>query len=150
MALQALLDAVEHLRSASGFGTDDADAWQWGELHRLTLKPLFPNEDLWVPLASEGGFPRAGDNFVVNRADCGWADLDFSQSADGPAQRFLAEADADGTRLRWAIPGGTIYDRESPHYRDLLDEYYLQNQHFDAPYTVEEIVAAGEERWIFR
>lgn len=153
--LASLLDAVRHLTSADGFASADADTWRWGELHRLTLEPLFPNADLEVPARNEtgvnaGGFPRAGDNLVVNRADSGWADLGFRQSADGPAQRFLAEATMNGTmKLKWALPGGAIYDPRSPHYRDLLDTYYLQNRHFDAPYSIPEIVAAGESRWVF-
>ena len=156
MILASLLDAVTHLASPAGFDTADQDAWRWGELHRLTLSPLFPNDALVIPQPGdpgahpEGGFPRPGDNFVVNRADSGWSDLSFRQHADGPAQRFLTEAEVGGrTRLRWAIPGGAIYDRSSPHYRDLLDEYYLQDRHFDAPFTIEEINAAGEERWVF-
>jgi penicillin amidase len=152
--LESLLDAVTHLSSPAGFDSADPADWRWGELHTLTMNPLFPNSDLQVPEegepGAENGFPRAGDNFVINRADCGWADLGFRQHADGPAQRFLAEAEMNGTvRLRWAIPGGTIYDRDSPHYRDLLDEYYLQNRHFDAPYSTPEIIADGESRWVF-
>jgi penicillin amidase len=153
MILRALDETLTYLASADGVGTADQTAWRWGELHRLTIKPLFPNSDLEIPQSdepgNEGGFPRAGDNMAVNRADCGWGDLDFSNDADGPAQRFLAEIPRDGTvKLRWALPGGTVYDRSSSHYRDLLDDYYLKNEHFDAPYAIPEIVAAGEERWI--
>ena len=43
-----------------------------------------------------------------------------------------------------------IYDSRSPHYRDLLDDYYLAHAHFDAPFTVKEIRLAGENRWLFR
>jgi hypothetical protein len=117
---------------------------------------LFPNTSLDVPSPDEtnprwvGGFPKAGDNFVINRSDQGWADLDFSQFGDGPAQRFLAEAGAGETiRVKWALPGGVIYDRASPHYRDLLDNYYIPQTHFDAPFTVPDIVAHGEDRWVF-
>ena len=49
----------------------------------------------------------------------------------------------------WQLPGGVVYDRSSKHYRDLLDNYYLPQHHFDACYTVDEIVAKGEERWVF-
>ena len=93
---------------------------------------------------------------MVNRADAGWDDLDFSQSADGPAQRFVAIADPGafdtGTplRVKWALPGGVIYDSRSPHYRDLLDDYYLPEKHFDAPYLTAEIVRDAESRWRFR
>ena len=149
--LQAILDAMVHLESSAGFGTADVAQWQWGKLHRLKITPLFPNTELDLPAPGAPGFPKPGDNFVVNRSDQGWDDLDFSQSADGPAQRFLAIADGDGPiRVRWALPGGVIYDSRSPHYRDLLDNYYLAHTHFDAPFTVPDILQVGESRWLFR
>ena len=157
VALTTMQQAIAWLESIEGFGTADPSAWRWGALHRLTLEPLFPETALDVPAPSDPdpalrrGFPRAGDNFVVNRADSGWNDLDFTQTHDGPAQRFLAEVSEGGTvSVRQALPGGAVYDRRSSHYRDLLDTYYLQNRHFVVPYTTDEIVAAGEERWLFR
>ncbi len=159
MILVAMVDAMTHLEGTDGFGTADTTQWRWGKLHHLKIGPLFPNSALNLPTASEsplGGFPKAGDNFVINRSDMGWGDTDFSQFADGPAQRFLAEtvptADGTGTTIhvKWALPGGVIYDKRSPHYRDLLDNYYLPLQHFDAPFTVAEIVTAGETRWDFK
>jgi acyl-homoserine lactone acylase PvdQ len=156
VALLALDDAIAWLASAQGFGSDDPATWVWGGLHTLTLEPLFPEDSLNLPPpddpdpALRRGFPRAGDNFVINRADCGF-DLDFRQNADGPAQRFLAEVEPGGTiRARMALPGGLVYHRQSPHYRDLLDEYYLPDRHFDVPYATAEIVDHGEERWVFR
>jgi penicillin G amidase len=155
--LQAMVDTMTHLESAQGFGTADPGAWQWGKLHRLTITPLYPDPALNLPAPTDPdptgfgyGFPRAGDNFAVNRSDAGWADLDFSRLADGPAQRFLAEArSGQPITVSWSLPGGVIYDPRSPHYRDLLDTYYLPNKHFAAPYSLDQIVAAGESRWVF-
>jgi penicillin amidase len=154
--LRALLQAMDHLASPAGFGNASTSSWRWGDKHRLTLEPLFPNASLNVPSPDEtnprwvGGFPKPGDNFAINRSDQGWADLNFSQFGDGPAQRFLAEAGPGETmRVKWALPGGVIYDRRSPHYRDLLDNYYIPETHFDAPFTVPDIVAHGEDRWVF-
>ena len=152
--LVSLVDAVTHLEQT--FGTPNTTTWDWGALHRLKINPLFPNSALSLPPGDAPGFPKAGDMFVINRSDTSWSGLDFSQSADGPAQRFLAEArnDAFGfpqtIKVKWALPGGVIYDPDSPHYRDLLDNFYLPEKHFDAPYTVEEINQAGETRWLFR
>ena len=157
MILVAMVDAMTHLEGPDGFATPDTAQWRWGKLHRLTISPLFPNSALDLPTAAEsplGGFPKAGDNFVINRADMGWSDTSFSQYADGPAQRFLAQtvhdATGDSIAVKWALPGGVIYDKRSPHYRDLLDNYYLPQEHFDAPFTVADIVAAGESRWDFK
>jgi len=153
--LQAMVDTMTHLESAQGFGTADPGAWRWGKLHRLTITPLYPDPALNLPAPADpdptgAGFPRSGDNFAVNRSDPGWADLDFSRLADGSAQRFLAEArSGQPITVSWALPGGVIYDPRSPHYRDLLDTYYLPNKHFDAPYSLDQIVSAGESRWVF-
>lgn len=156
--LMAMVSAMTHLESADGYGTLDTTQWAWGKLHHLKITPLFPNPQLNLPKPGEtpyNGFPKAGDNFVVNRSDMGWGDLDFSQYADGPAQRFLAttatgEDGGQTIAVQWALPGGVIYDSRSPHYRDLLDQYYLPMAHFDAPYTLKQIVEAGESRWTFR
>ncbi|MFN0246390.1 MAG: penicillin acylase family protein [Kofleriaceae bacterium] len=154
MILSTLLQAMTHLASTSGFGSDDTETWRWGKLHRLTMKPLFPNAELELPgpgEASPKGFPKPGDNFVINRADQGWDNLDFSQSADGPAQRFLATTvPGKPIAVRWQLPTGVVYDPTDPHYRDQLDNHYLAEQHFDAPYSIAEIVDAGETRWVFQ
>lgn len=149
--LAALIDAVTYLASPQAFSTADPAAWSWGALHRLALAPVIPG-GLSLPApgdADAAGFPRAGDGFSVSRADPGWSDLDFSVLA-APVHRLVAEA-RPGQRIavRWALAGGTIYDRRSPHYRDLLDGSSLTDQLFDAPSSVDEIVAAGESRWVF-
>ncbi|HEU0034793.1 MAG TPA: penicillin acylase family protein [Kofleriaceae bacterium] len=154
MILRAALDAVTYLESPQGFASADPAAWRWGQLHQLLIQPLFPNTALNLPRPGElatTGFPRAGDNFAINRADHGYKDLDFSQFADGPAQRFLAIANpGEPIAVKWQLPGGAIFDSRSPHYRDLLDQYYLPEQHFDAPFSIDQIVDSGEYRWDFQ
>jgi hypothetical protein len=148
--LAALVDAMTYLESPRGFGTADPKAWRWGTLHRLAIAPLVRGAPgLPAPGDPEpAGFPRAGDGFTVSRADPGWSDLDFSELA-GPAHRLVVEARPGRIAVRWALPGGVIHDRRSPHDRDLLDRYYLTDQLFDAPSSIDEIIAAGESRWVF-
>jgi penicillin G amidase len=152
--LQAMVDAMTRLASPQGFGADDPGAWRWGQLHRRTLTPLVPAPALDLPAptdATPAGFPRAGDDFAVGGGDAGWSDLAFATRSDGPALRWLAEAAPGGPiTVRWALAGGVIYDRRSPHYRDLLDRSYLTDQAFEAASSTEQIVAAGEARWVFR
>jgi hypothetical protein len=31
-----------------------------------------------------------------------------------------------------------------------MDQYYIPNRHFDLPFSIEEIITAGEERWVLR
>ena len=156
MALQALDIALDWIESAEGLDTDVATDWRWGLLHTLTLEPLFPDTNLNIPPPNDpdpdlrNGYPRAGDNFAVNRADCTWDDLAFEQDGAGPAQRMIAMVRDGATRIRLAIPGGTVYDPESPHFRDLMDAYYIPNAYFDVPFSTAEIVERGEERWVIR
>jgi penicillin G amidase len=155
MVVMAAVAALDHLASPAGYGSTDSNAWRWGAKHRSTLASVLPNPGLDLPNASDGaanagGFPKAGDTFVINRADAGWNDLSFAQSSDGAAQRFLAEAERGRKiKVKWQIPGGTIFDSRSPHYRDLLDKSYLPEQHFDAPFNLLDVIFAGEERWTF-
>jgi acyl-homoserine lactone acylase PvdQ len=158
--LQSMVDAIAHLASPQGFGSEDPRDWRWGALHRRTITPLVPEPALNLPVppvspvsgdAEPAGFATAGDDFTVARGDAGWSDLAFSTRPGGPAARLLAEALPGGPiTLRWALPGGVIYDRRSPHYRDLLDRSYLTDQLREAPSSTEQIVAAGESRWVFR
>ncbi|MBL9013154.1 MAG: penicillin acylase family protein [Myxococcales bacterium] len=151
--LRSLVQAMAHLETQ--FPGVAPSQWDWGKLHRLKIDPLFPNTALSLPPGDEPGFPKPGDMFAVNRSDTSWSGLDFSQSQDGPAQRFLAIArknslgESTPIEVKWALPGGVIYDPSSRHYRDLLDEYSLKERHFDAPFSVEQITASGESRWVF-
>ena len=154
MVLEAMVDAMTYLESAAGFGTADTTQWRWGKLHPLTITPLFPNPTLNMPRHDPrtGGFPKAGDNFVVNRADMGWADLDFSQFADGPAQRFLGRGRRPAAPIARAVGAARRRDLRQPRARTTAicsTTTTCPQQHFDAPYTVDEIVAQRRERWVF-
>ena len=156
--LAAAIDAMTHLESPDGFGSADPRDWRWGKLHRLAIAAIVPDPGSGSGLAfglpapgdpDPAGFPRAGDGFTVSRADAGWSDLEFSELA-GPALRLLAESrPGRPIAMKWALPGGAVFDRRSPHYRDLLDQGYLTDELFDAPDSIDEIVAAGESRWVF-
>src|SRR5207249_5325561 len=110
MILIAMIEAMTEV--GSQMGTTNTTQWAWGNIHRLTITPLFPNPQLNLPKPGElplAGFPKTGDNFNINRSDMGWGDTDFSQFADGPAQRFIARAvQSEPITVKWALPGGAI------------------------------------------
>ncbi|HEX4420364.1 MAG TPA: penicillin acylase family protein [Kofleriaceae bacterium] len=146
--LQSMVDAMAQLESPQGFGTADPAAWRWGALHQLAITPLVGGPD--NAALSLAAIPRPGDNFAINRGDPGWADLDFSTRVGGAAARLLATADPyTPIAVSCALAGGVIFDTRSPHYRDLLDQYYLTDRTFVAPDSTAQIVAAGETRWVF-
>ncbi|MEO8698713.1 MAG: penicillin acylase family protein [Kofleriaceae bacterium] len=141
MILRAAIEAVTVLEAA--FANPSPTTWQWGQLHQLQLAPSFS-----TTAALQLEFPRDGDNFAVDRSD---AFGESFTSRDGAAQRFVALADpGEKIRVQWQLPGGTIFDPRNPHYRDLLDSYYLREAYFDAPFTVDDIITNGEYRWDFR
>jgi len=150
--LQAMVDAMAELESPRGFATADTAAWRWGKLHRLGLGALTPGLNLPGPGDPDpAGFAISGDSFVADPGDPAARALVPSRAAGGPALHLLAEAaPGTGVRLRWSLPGGVIFDSRSPHYRDLLDRAYRADSVLAVPYTIDEIVAAGESRWVFR
>ena len=152
MILSSILTALTELDTL--MASADPETWRWGKLHTLTLKPLIAAAALELPAPTSpmaGGYPKPGDQFAVNRADSGYSDLNFKQDGDGPAQRFLAETvTGKPIRMRLEHPGGVIFDRSSKHYSDLLETTYLAEEHVDVPFVLADILAAGEERWVFR
>jgi len=150
--LIALDQALDAARGSSGFATADQTQWRWGKLHTLRLLPLTPSTKLELPPVDDpdttlrDGYPRPGDNYVVDACHPGTRDLDFTY-AHGPSMRHITQFDAPGVpHTRMALPGGQIFDRGSGHYRDLIDTYWRDNKYFDLPYTVPEIIHDAEGR----
>ncbi len=143
IALEALELAVSWAAGEDGFETTDTSAWRWGERHTLTLEPLVPVSDLEI-----GPFARAGESSVVSVSPSSFRDLSMHHRPHGPAQRFIAHA-APGSEIRakFQLPGGVVFDPESPHYRDFLDEYFLPGVHAELPFSEREIADAGSQRW---
>jgi penicillin G amidase len=153
LTLQAMIDAIAELESTRGFANPDPAAWRWGQLHQLVIRPLHAAPELALPGPrdlAQGGFPTAGDRFVAHPDDRDARALVPRRPAGEPALRWLAYATPGAVAVRWALPGGTIYDRRSPHYRDLLDRAYRADALIAAPSTIAEINGAGETRWVFR
>jgi len=122
--LQATVDAMTQL--AARTGASDPRAWRWAPDHQLALTPVLPG------FAAPAASALAGDDPL----------------ASAPALRWLAEASDQGITVKWALPGGVVFDPRSPHDHDQLAAY-LAASYTAAPRTVEEIVAAGETRWVF-
>ncbi|WP_437977561.1 penicillin acylase family protein [Sorangium sp. So ce295] len=131
--LRALLDALAWLDRQGGSG---AAAPRWGAFHTVTFDALVPlSSSLSIPPPSDplwsGGFPRGGDEFAVDSSDyrLSWA-LDESPDfryVHGPSQRLVVELDPAGPKAWNAIPGGNVWDAESPHFRDQA-ELWRKNQ----------------------
>jgi acyl-homoserine lactone acylase PvdQ len=150
--LTSLRAALARLASEDGFGTQDMDAWRWGDLHRLTCETLLPADELNIPPPGDpdatlkGGYPRHGGIDAVDSSDPGMGDFDYTFGS-GPVMRHITEFPAGGAPItRMAMPGGQSSDRASPHFRDLMDEYWAENEYFALPFATREIIDSGQSR----
>jgi penicillin amidase len=150
-ALDKALDWAE-----GEYGSTDPTMWRWGEVHRLTLESQLPDTELDVPPASEpkpewqGGYPRHGDTYAVDASSGDYNDFDFTYDL-GPAMRHITVF-APGERpvTYFALPGGEEDNRSSPHYRDIIDNYYIKNQYLVFPWKAETVVEQAEGRTRFQ
>jgi penicillin amidase len=143
VAARALFDAVDYLVPQLG---PDLSTWTWGRLHTLTLQGLLPIDALQLPPKNDpnfpNGFPRHGDNGTVDVGEHGLDVADYSY-AHGPVIRAVYELDPKGPRAKNALPGGEILDAHSPHFKDLM-ELWRVNQTFDVPFADVDVVASAK------
>jgi penicillin amidase len=149
--LRALLAAIAELEKELG---SEPSAWRWGSLHTVRFDTLLPGSEatLSIPSTNDArfpnGFPRHGDYANVDRGDPAGAlgSFDFRvDSGAGPSQRFAASLSADGVAVRNAIPGGNVWNSQSPHFDDLAQLWRL-NRTRPIPQSMAEVVGDAEER----
>ncbi|HVK65735.1 MAG TPA: penicillin acylase family protein [Polyangium sp.] len=151
--VRALVDALGTL--AKDVGTD-IGAYRWGARHRVRFEAILPVlGQLSIPPLGDpvfpDGFPRHGDNFSVDSSDFSLtARLDVTPRYDydfGPTQRLVVDLDPEGPRSWNALPGGVVWDSQSPHFRDQA-ELWRKNQTRRVPFLLPEVVAAAESRMV--
>jgi len=145
IAAKGVLDMLDYLLVPSVLGPDFS-TWNWGRLHTLVVNGLLPLDSLRIPLKTDpsmpNGFPRHGDNGTVDVGHHGLA-VDSFGYADGPNIRAVYELDPKGPHVKNVIPGGEVFDPNSPHYKDLL-LLWVQNQTFDHAFSDADAVASAK------
>ncbi len=143
MAAKAIFDMIDYLIPVLG---TDATTWTWGRLHTLTINGLLPLDAVRLPKVNDpdfaNGYPRHGDNGTVDVGAHGLAVDDFTYG-EGPALRAVYELDPAGVKAKNTIPGGEIFDPNSPHYQDLL-QLWIKNQTFDELFKEEDVAASAK------
>ncbi len=121
-----------------GFGDAPMADWRWGALHTVKLRHnVTPAFDIPAPSLLPGGYPRPGDNFVVDAAHPGMADTNFTY-AHGPAIRNVYGM-TDVPQVHAVIPGGQSERAQSPHYSDEMVKW-AENLAPEIPWTVSDVL----------
>ena len=149
--VRALLQALAWLEQKLGTEMND---WRWGKLHTLRLADITGMFGKALSIPPEGdekfpnGFPRHGDNFVVDACNYSlWNRENYSYSS-GPQQRLVVEMRPDGPRVWNARPGGQSQDPSSPHFADDV-EFWRKNQAPELFFREKDVVEHAEKRLRF-
>jgi len=149
----SMLDAIDYLNTKLGA---DRQTWRWGRLHTVQFASLvFLWNTLSIPTNSDpvfpGGYPRHGDGLNVDvasyRLGRPLSDTRFDY-AHGPVQRFVVDLDPKGPVARNVIPGGNVWNAESPHFKDEA-EMWRRNQNHPVPFATADVVKEAETRIVF-
>ena len=62
-------------------------------------------------------------------------------------QRFVVDMDPAGPKAFNAIPGGVVWDRKSPHFRDEA-ELWRRNKTHLVPFALADVIAVKESRTV--
>lgn len=150
--MRALLDAFAWI-DGQGKPLDDL---RWGAYHTVRFAALIPlYGKLSIPPADDAmfpdGFPRHGDSFNVDNCDFTYStyvnENPNFKYGHGPTQRFVIDMDPAGPKAFNALPGGAIWDNESPHFADEA-ELWRRNQSHAVPFLVDDVIAAKESRTV--
>jgi penicillin amidase len=151
----SLLDALDFLNAQLG---TDRNGWRWGKLHGLRFASLVSLwETMSIPAVGDptfpNGFPRHGDGFNIDVGEpddiaVNLADASFTYSA-GPTQRFVIDLDPKGPVAFNVLPGGEVWDNQSPHFRDEA-ELWRRNENHPLPFAQADVLAAAESRVQYR
>lgn len=123
------------------FGSSEPEAWLWGRIHTVTLKP-----DLLSTLTDEfdnGPYAGPGGYGSVNVAN---PEVENGYSYDaGPSMRMIVDVRPEGMVGRFALPGGLVHRRDADNYDNLMQRW-LAVEYFDMPFTVEQVDAASASK----
>ena len=126
--LKATLDQLE-----KQFGPDDSQ-WQWGKLHKLTLRHPANRAAFNLEAVS-----RPGDSNTVNAT----SGVNFQQSSGASFREIIDVGEWDRSVMT-NVPGESG-DPDSKHYSDLLQDWAAGKYH-PMPFTRKAVEAATEER----
>jgi penicillin amidase len=151
IVLRGTLAGLDFL--AAELGADPAQ-WRWGRLHRVrfeTVVPVIGTDVLSIPPEDDPifpeGFPRHGDYEAVDVGNFGLFNTGVNgfTHGSGASMRMVVEMTPTGPRAFNALPGGQVYDPDSPHHRDEAD-LWIANEAPALAFDEVDVVRTAERR----
>lgn len=128
---KSLNDALNYLESRFG---EKIAAWQWGEVHTLTLKHFFSgSNELLDRFINDGPHPVGGDGTTLNLGEYPFYRYDsFGKAKEfenqvGPSMRFICDFSLPD-QFFYSTTGGQSGNSMSDHYKDLT-RYWLDGKY---------------------
>jgi penicillin amidase len=132
---QSFAEAINILEKQFGM---EMEKWQWGDLHKLTLKHMFHEQSaLFDKLGDVGEFPIGGDGTTVFNTE-----YSFNKPYEaklGPSMRFIYDF-ADPDHFDFILPAGQSGHPISPYYRNMT-KMWLEGNTIKANLRDEKIFA---------
>ena len=123
----------------------DPSRWQWGRLHRLTLRhPVLGSDNVPAPvrrLFNRGPWQLGGGSAIVN-ANRWTASRGFVVDAM-PSMRMVVDL-ADLDRSRWVVPAGGSGHPLDAHYDD-QSERWVAGRSYPWPFSADAVRVATED-----
>jgi acyl-homoserine-lactone acylase len=133
----SLADAVSLCEKRMG---PDPRDWQWGKMLQYVFKhsiseelPFGAFDDYFNP----GTFPAGGDWHTINEAGFSWSDDKF-EVVEIPAMRMIVNFGETEPAYLITVPGQSG-NPSSPHYHDMIKEYFLTGKNHPLPFKDENV-----------
>ncbi len=151
--LRAMYEAFDEVEPL--FGEDRAlNKLAWGKLHTKVFGSILPVPGAAYDIPKKDspfhgiGFPRPGDNYVVNASHPGISDMSFEYH-NGSIIRYCVDMAPDGPVAYNMLPGGEVFDVNSPHYDDWMEKW-LEHEPTTLLRTIDEVKEKAAERWMLQ
>lgn len=125
--LKSYKDAIKKAKKL--FKTEDFYKWKWGQLHTITLKHRFSEDELIKPVVTVGPFPIGGNSTTINNTE--YKIFENYETVIAPSMRFIADMGEDFVYI--SLPGGVSGDPQSPNYSNLV-QIWLNGGYIKIPF----------------
>ncbi|MCK9281087.1 MAG: penicillin acylase family protein [Melioribacteraceae bacterium] len=142
---KSLVDALSSLEAEYG---KDISRWQWGSIHKLTIKHFFSGQSsLLDKLINIGPNEMGGDGTTIFNTEYSFSELPYDRSKEysnrskpyetvlGPSMRFIFDY-SEPDYIYISMPTGEAGNFFSPYYKNMTSNW-LKGKYYKLPINYE-------------